>query len=71
MYSILNKAVEELPAFRIGADSRGDHAAFLNPDAELGSYRSDSPPAIVSLTEPQASWAGSDAFEVRWTSLAA
>ena len=71
MYCILNKAIEDLPAFRIGADSRSEHAIVLVPTTTPESYRADIPLATVCLTEPKASWAGIDACEVRWTSLAA
>jgi hypothetical protein len=71
MYSILNKAIEGLPALRTGADSRSKHAAVFNPDAEQESNRLDNHSPAVTLTESKASWAGCDAFEVRWTSLAA
>ena len=71
MYSILNKAIETPPTFRTGADARPPHAAFLVADADSESHRLDSAPTLVSLTESKASWAGSDAFEIRWTSLAA
>ena len=71
MYCILNKAIEDLLAFRIGAYSRGNHGDVFALAADLDSYRISLPPAAVCLTEPKASWAGTDAFEIRWTSLAA
>ena len=70
MYCILNKAIEDLSTFRIGTDSRGDQVAAFVPNAGPEPYRPDLHPVIVCLTE-KASWAGTDAFEVRWTSLAA
>gem|GEM_PF-3291676 len=70
MYCILNKAIEDLPARRIGTDSRGGQETALVPTAGPEPYRTDLHPTPVCLTE-KASWAGTDAFEVRWTSLAA
>ena len=71
MYCILNKAIEDLQAVRIGAASRGDLVNVFVPTTASESYRADIPPATVCLTEPKASTAGTNAFEVRWTSLAA
>lgn len=71
MYSLLNNAVEDLSIIGRGTDLRVDNTAFFVSDPAVESYRSDATPLTVSLTESKASWAGFDAFEVRWTSLAA
>ena len=70
MYHILNKAIEDLPAVRIGADSGGEYDIVFVPIADLGPPRFESPAAAVFLTQSKVSWLGTPAFEVRWTSLA-
>lgn len=69
MYRLLNKAIEELSPARRGPDLRVDVAAFLSPDAEPQSWRSETIPSPVSLTESIA--LSPAAFEMRWTSLSA
>ena len=71
MYIIRNKGIEDHPATKHGIDFRAGDAAILISISVPFSYRSDVTPPAVNLTESKASWAGSDAFEVRWTSLAA
>lgn len=71
MYIIRNKGIEDDPAAKHGIDFRAGNVAIFKSISVPVSYRSDDTPLTVSLTESQASWAGSDAFEVRWTSLAA
>jgi len=71
MYIIRNKGIEAPTAAKNGTDYRADNAAILNLVSVPVSYRSDDTPLTVNLTESKASWAGSDAFEVRLTSLAA
>ena len=71
MYSIFNQTIEDIPAVRRGPDLRVDHIDDFVSDAEPELNRFGGVPPAVNLTESNASWAGSDAFEVRWTSLAA
>jgi hypothetical protein len=71
MYSILNQAIEDIPAVRRGPDLRVDHIADFVSVAEPESHRFGDIPPAVNLTESSASWAGSAAFQARWTSLAA
>lgn len=71
MYIIRNKGIEDHPVTKDGTDFRAGNVAIFNFISVPVSYRSDDTPITVSLTESKASWAGSDAFEVRWTSLAA
>lgn len=71
MYIIRNKGIEDHLTPKHGADFRAGNAAILKSISVPVSYRSDDTPPAVNLTESKASWAGSDAFEFRWTSLAA
>lgn len=71
MYIIRNKGIEDHPATKHGINFRAGDAAILKSISVPVSYRSDDTPPALNLTESKASWAGSDAFEVRWTSLAA
>ena len=71
MYIIRNKGIEDHPPKKQGADFRAGNAAIFNSISVPVSYRSDDTSPTVNLTESKASWAGSDDFEVRWTSLAA
>lgn len=71
MYIIRNKGIEDHPVTKDGTDFRAGNAAIFNSISVPVSYRSDDTPLTVNLTETKASWAGSDAFEFRWTSLAA
>ena len=71
MYRILHKAFEDLPAVRRGPDLRVDNVSEFAFGSSINSYRNELMTHGVSLPESTASWAGSDAFEVRWTSLAA
>ncbi|MCX6848492.1 MAG: hypothetical protein NTY98_06195 [Verrucomicrobia bacterium] len=71
MYIIRNKGIEAPTAAKNGTDYRASHAAIINFISVPVSYRSGDTPLTVNLTESKASWAGSDAFELRWTSLAA
>ena len=71
MYIIRYKGIEDHPATKHGTDYRAGNAAVLNFISMPVSCRSNDTPPTVNLTESKASWAGSDAFEVRWTSLAA
>lgn len=71
MYRLLTKAIEYIPAVRHESDLRVDILAAFVPDSEPGTHRPDDTPPAVSLTESKASWAGSDAFQLRWTSLVA
>lgn len=71
MYIIRNKGIEDHPAAKHGIDFRAGNAAIFNSFLVLVSHRSAEPVPAVNLSESKATWAGSDAFEVRWTSLAA
>lgn len=71
MYIIRNKGIEEHSATKHGIDFRAADAAILKSISLPVSCRSDDTPPTVNLTESKASWAVSDAFEVRSTSLAA
>lgn len=71
MYIIRNKGIEDHPAAKHGTDFRAGNAAVFNSISVPVSYRSDDTPHAVTLTESKAWWAGSDAFEMRGTSLAA
>ena len=71
MYHLFNKVIEGLPSLMHASDLRLDIASSLVPESVPFSYRSDDTPLSVNLAESKTSWAGSDAFEVRWTSLAA
>ena len=71
MYIIRNKGIEDHISPKHGINFRAGDAAILKSISGPVSYRSDDTPPAVNLTESKASWAGSDAFEVRWTSLAA
>ena len=71
MYIIRNKGIEDHLVPKHGADFRASPAAIINFISVPVSYRSDDTPLTVNLTESKACWAVFDAFEVRWTSLAA
>lgn len=71
MYIIRNKGIEDHSATKHGIDFRATDAAILKSLSGPVPHRSDASPPAVNLTEFKPSRAGSDAFEVRWTSLAA
>lgn len=71
MYHLANKTIEDLSVVRHEIEIRGDYAAFFDSAFKIGPHRSNDTPPAVNLTDSNASWAGSDAFEVRWTTLAA
>ncbi|WP_397382062.1 hypothetical protein [Prosthecobacter sp.] len=71
MYIIRNKGIEDHPATKHGIDFCAGYAAILKSISVPFSHRSDDTPPTINLTESKVSWAGFDAFEVRWTSLAA
>lgn len=71
MYIIRNKGIEDRPVAKNRTDFRTGNAAIFNSISVPVSNRSNEAEPAVNLTESKASWAGSDTFEVRWTSLAA
>lgn len=71
MYIIRTKGIEDDPVAKHEIDFRVGNAAVFNSFLVPVSHRSAEPAPAVNLSESKASWAGSDAFEVRWTSLAA
>lgn len=71
MYCILKTAIEALPAFHKAADIPVKGHAGPVPNAGPATVRHDKEEVIVCLTDSQKLCPGSDAFEFRWTSLAA
>lgn len=71
MYIIRNRGIENHSATQHGIDFRASDAAVLKSISLPVSWRLDGAPPTVNLTGSKTSWAGTDAFEVRWTSLAA
>lgn len=71
MYIISTKGIEDHPTDIPETGFRSGDAVTLNSISAPVSLRSDDTSPAVILTEAKASRVASDAFQIRWTSLAA
>lgn len=71
MYRILDAPTEAPKANYQAVNAEIGKAVEISLGDGSAANRHDHVPVMVCLTESKVSWAGSAAFELRWTSLAA